>query len=109
MNMDTYNSNVSIGLSNVNNKDIYSINATLAALSNHKVQQGLFRGLFAIIVICLPGVIINMKLLQNIKKEQRRDTGKILQSILSGEIITINLVVTQCDLQFFQYRLSGWC
>ena len=80
--MDTYNSNVSIGLSNVNNKDIYSINATLAALSNHKVQQGLFRGLFAIIVICLPGVIINIKLLQNIKKEQRRETGKILQSIL---------------------------
>ena len=80
--MDTYNSNVSIGLSNMNNKDIYSINATLAALSNHKVQQGLFRGLFAIIVICLPGVIINMKLLQNIKKEQRRETGKILQSIL---------------------------
>ena len=80
--MDTYNSNLSIVLSKGNNKDIYSINATLTALSDHKVQQGLFRGLFAIIVICLPGVIINMRLLQNIKKEQRRETGKVLQNIL---------------------------
>ena len=80
--MDTNKSNISIVLSNGSNEDIYSINTTLTALSNTKVQQGLFRGLFGIIVICLPGVIINVKLLQNIKKEQRRETGKILQSIL---------------------------
>ena len=49
--MDTYNSNLSILLSKGNNKDIYSINDTLAALSSPKVQQGLFRGLFGIIVL----------------------------------------------------------
>ena len=80
--MDTNKSNISIVLSNGSNEDIYSINTTLTALSNTNVQQGLFRGLFGIIAICLPGVIINVKLLKNIKKEQRRETGKILQSIL---------------------------
>ena len=80
--MDSINSNLSLIFNTAYNGSIASMNETLSILSNKKTQQGLLRGLFGIIVICLPGVIINLKLLRNIKHEQKKETGKILQNIL---------------------------
>ena len=81
--MDSTNSNLSLIFHTAYNGSIASMNETLSILSNNKTQRGLFRGLFGIFVICLPGVIINLKLLRNIEHEQKKEKGKILQNILT--------------------------
>ena len=80
--MDLISSNISLISSENDDKSVNYVNETLTISLDQKTQQGLFRGLFGIVVICLPGIFVNLKLLRNIKHEQRKETGKILQSIL---------------------------
>ena len=69
-------------------------NDNIASMQSHSNSETItydtfsaIRGLLILVVICIPGMLVNMKFLDNLKKEERKENGKILQRVLKNSAI----------------------
>ena len=93
-NMALYNSS---SLTVLNTNDVLVVNGTFETSISSTYQEGSRTSsydiyarighLFVIVVILTPGVFINMKFLNNIKHEQRKEQGKTLHRIMKNHAI----------------------